>query len=1141
MMDGAFTVVDALIACGVNNIVLFMEQTQAQRIAVISLIPSLLARISHSRSSMNTSRHILILVPSYCLIRRYHTHEKYKTDSRTLAEAAKPEKFKEATKWEDWKPTFVNNLRAIPGRDGVPLKYICREHGGPVVEENADFLDDYVAMAPLDGDAYAIDTVQVHTFLVNFVAGNDTAEAKIQGLAKPNDGREAFKRLVEHYEGVGIHAVDIREADEVIKSLFYSGERPPHMWWSEFEKRLTRAFNAYVKREGRVVYSNSMKIRLLIDKIKADFLNPTKAQLEIELSRVTHFSISIFCIAFLSVTRSSVETVLRLLVPITMTEGTVPSRLLSEYILPPDNDPLFGFETTSWFEPSSFDMIPPETEGERYRRLSDETIYRQSITTTHWHRHSIIGYNIDILEVYPREDKPLEKNWASQQDDESIQKEERSRPHANLQLAKRLLRLASNLPSQTSPAPIPEETDESGDTNGQQVQAKENNTRSEKSLSSNSMASSHDAKQSALIPNLSIPLNDGTHRVTFRIQMTIDTRNVEKQSDALNQSIYDFLVKVFLDSDGMLYNWHSEGLENPRVVSQMSPSEVRTYLPSVTVSPTQSLVVIATRFGFNSKNPTPWRNNPNTTNNLNLHKATVAISNSKSVGGKHVVAGYILLKAPNLTHRVRYLQYLRGQLPDATPYFDIFLHRQTPLEQKIDHLAILCGERYVHSLSQALLNFLDGSKIGVYLPRFAFESMSTEQIQTVFAKHDAYVKSLRMIPLAPFITNIDTLRSEHFPNGTTKERSTREWCLSLTEADSTTSIKCDVVNGGYDQKAYMLVPPQHYERVLSEFSDYKGRVFPFRQREERFRSSIGRPPAVIEITRQKINESLAIFDSLVSPTESGRNDATIATKPASKDADRRGSSVSSRFSSNTSISESTVDSYQGQQSIASLPLRQHRNQDDQTVTTASSNSGKATSISSTQARFHELDAIWKRQRKDHDKLSKITDDRLSQMERQFHRLDTIDKSLQDFNTSHEEHKLRFRGLESQVVQFMERQVTMGDNVLSIEDKINSLISVVTSLAASKEIPVQAPPQRITPKTQFTSNLSMAPTQFYNLLTREISIPISPALTLPTNQCHTAPQHRSRHQREKKYALLHPAAPIPILQSVHRHTRSILAN
>ena len=122
--------------------------------------------------------------------------------------------------------------------------------------------------------------------MLNFVTGNDTAEAKIQGLARPNDGREAFKRLVEHYEGVGIHAVDIREADEILKTLFYGGEKPPHMWWSEFEKRLTRAFNAYVKREGRIVHSDSMKIRMLVDKIKADFLTPTKAQLEIELSRV---------------------------------------------------------------------------------------------------------------------------------------------------------------------------------------------------------------------------------------------------------------------------------------------------------------------------------------------------------------------------------------------------------------------------------------------------------------------------------------------------------------------------------------------------------------------------------------------------------------------------------------------------------------------------------------------------------------------------------------------------------------------------------------------------------------------------------------------------------------------------------------
>ena len=61
------------------------------------------------------------------LIRRYKRHKKFQTDSKTLAEApAKPEKFKESFMWEDWKRTFLNYLRSIPGRDDIPLKYICQ-------------------------------------------------------------------------------------------------------------------------------------------------------------------------------------------------------------------------------------------------------------------------------------------------------------------------------------------------------------------------------------------------------------------------------------------------------------------------------------------------------------------------------------------------------------------------------------------------------------------------------------------------------------------------------------------------------------------------------------------------------------------------------------------------------------------------------------------------------------------------------------------------------------------------------------------------------------------------------------------------------------------------------------------------------
>ena len=57
------------------------------------------------------------------------------------------------------------------------------------------------------------------------------------------------------------------------------------MWWDEFERQLTDAFTTYDKREGRVVYSNNMKLRMLVDKISADFMKEVKAGISIELSK----------------------------------------------------------------------------------------------------------------------------------------------------------------------------------------------------------------------------------------------------------------------------------------------------------------------------------------------------------------------------------------------------------------------------------------------------------------------------------------------------------------------------------------------------------------------------------------------------------------------------------------------------------------------------------------------------------------------------------------------------------------------------------------------------------------------------------------------------------------------------------------
>ena len=52
--------------------------------------------------------------------------------------------------------------------------------------------------------------------------------------------------------------------------------------------------------------------------------------------------------------------------------------------------------------------------------------------------------------------------------------------------------------------------------------------------------------------------------------------------------------------------------------------------------------------------------------------------------------------------------------------------------------------------------------------------------------------------------------------------------------DGSEPTHCDVVNGGYDQKSYLLMAPQHEAAVKSAFEAYRRRVFPFRQRKEKF-------------------------------------------------------------------------------------------------------------------------------------------------------------------------------------------------------------------------------------------------------------------------------------------------------------------
>ncbi|KAI2499362.1 hypothetical protein MHU86_15144 [Fragilaria crotonensis] len=101
---------------------------------------------------------------------------------------------------------------------------------------------------------------------------------------------------------------------------------------------------------------------------------------------------------------------------------------------------------------------------------------------------------------------------------------------------------------------------------------------------------------SALIPNLNIPINDGTIRITLRWKTTADVVSLalSQQSQKLSVAIHSLLNEIFRDEDGLLYLWKDEGTENYNSLSKMTPEEVRSYIaPSISVLPSQSQIIIA--------------------------------------------------------------------------------------------------------------------------------------------------------------------------------------------------------------------------------------------------------------------------------------------------------------------------------------------------------------------------------------------------------------------------------------------------------------------------------------------------------------------------------------------------------------------
>ena len=115
-------------------------------------------------------------------------------------------------------------------------------------------------LAKAISEAYTIDASEVHTFIVILIAQKEESEYVIKVHEDKSDGRKDWKALKSCYEGIGVYSNYITKVDLDLRTINYTGEKKPTMWWVAYEIRLCVAYQKYVKHEGREDHSDQMNL-----------------------------------------------------------------------------------------------------------------------------------------------------------------------------------------------------------------------------------------------------------------------------------------------------------------------------------------------------------------------------------------------------------------------------------------------------------------------------------------------------------------------------------------------------------------------------------------------------------------------------------------------------------------------------------------------------------------------------------------------------------------------------------------------------------------------------------------------------------------------------------------------------------------
>jgi hypothetical protein len=281
--------------------------------------------------------------------------------------------------------------------------------------------------------------------------------------------------------------------------------------------------------------------------------------------------------------------------------------------------------------------------------------------------------------------------------------------------------------------------------------------------------------------------------------------------------------------------------------------------------------------------------------------------------------------------------------------------------------------------------------------------------------------------------HLDQRRVEYFADGTTQERSTREWAASLTDSDGTTPALCDTVNGTSDRQAYLVAPRHYVEAAQKQWSEYRARLSPPRHREARFHDSVPNLPNTTHINTEvqaNVNflermSAAEIWQQAPSAIRAEARATPAPTKekrlpPPPREASRtsRNNQSNNGKGNNEGNEIPCSDKSENDQADSRGSASSSLATEDDNDSTDSTQELTRASQNTYQARFHEQAQMFKSQQKAIESLGKTSSDRLSLIERQLHRFEALDTKLSTVG--------------SQLDQVSTNQQTLSENMRAIK-------------------------------------------------------------------------------------------------------------